>query len=170
MTYYQDEFAGFTRAHAFVPDTMSPLNNQPQYSEDALRDGPVIAGGNLGAYFAQVPAERGTAALYREITVPGLGAIPGIPGVDVNAIIGPIVQQLEPTMDRVFSKYMPRVESAVASAVKSGINQGVAQAWPTVERKAMAMVEPYRKVGIAFGLISVATLAGVAVLLVKKGK
>jgi hypothetical protein len=181
MTYYNDRICGCTRSHAFVPDTMSPLNNQPQYSEDALRDGPVIAGGDMGAYFPQVPAARGTAALYHEVTVPGLGlTLPGgvsIPtsassaasslGIDANSIIGPIVKQLEPTMNKVFDTYMPKVQSAVTSAVKSGIDQGVSQAWPTAEKKFQGLIEPYKKIGIGFGLVSVATLAGVIVLLSK---
>lgn len=170
MSYFNDRVPPMTRSHAFVPGTLSPINNQPQYSFDAIQDGPVIAGGPMGAYFSQVPSTRSAAVLYRQPIVPGLGAIPGIPGVDVNSIVQPIVAQLEPTMDSVFNRYMPRVESAVAGAVKNGINQGVSQAWPTVERKVNAMIEPYKKAGIALGLMTAATLAGVMVLLAKKGK
>jgi hypothetical protein len=172
MSYFR--IRARTRAHAFVPHTASPINNQPQYSWDAIPDGKHIAGGDMGAYFPTVPATREAGVLWREQTVPGLGAlgldIPGIGNLNVNSIIDPIVTQMEPAMDRVFNRYMPRVQTTVSSAVKSGIDQGVNAAWPNVERKVNTMIEPYKKVGIAFALVSVATLAGVMALLVKKGK
>ena len=173
MSYFNDRIRARTRAHAFVPHTSSPINPQPQYSWDAIPDGKYLAGDDLGAYYPTAPqASREAGVLWREQTVPGLGAL-GLDfgsAFDPNTIIGPVVQQLEPTMDRVFNRYMPQVQSTVANAVRTGINQGVDSAWPTVERKVNAMIQPYKRVGIAFGLVSAATLAGVMVLIAKKAK
>jgi hypothetical protein len=172
MTYYNDRIRARTRAHAFVPHTASPINAQHQYSWDAIPDGNILAGGDLGAYFPMMgPAIRESGVLLREPTIPGLGAL----GLDFgnfnpSSIIDPIVGQLEPSMDRVFNRYMPRVEASVSSAIKNGINQGVDTAMPRVETKVNAMIAPYKKVGIAFGLISAATLAGVMILLTKKSR
>jgi len=195
MSYYNEKILARTRAHAFVPQTASPINNQPQYSFDAIEDGPIIAGGPLGAYFPEVPANRSAGVLWRQQTVPGLGAIvrrspsvdyalgyslPSVPSLDVNSIIGPIVDSLGPTINGALDTYMPRIQSTVTSAVKSGIDQGVKQASPLLQaelNKGVKQVlpllekelEPYKKAGIALGIISAATLAGVITILLKRG-
>lgn len=195
MSYYNEKILARTRAHAFVPLTASPINNQPQYSFDAIEDGPIIAGGPLGAYFPEVPANRSAGVLWRQQTVPGLGAIvrrspsahnalgfslsSAVPSLDVNSIIGPIVNSLGPTINGALDTYMPRIQSTVHAAVKSGIDQGVKQASPLLQaelNKGVKQVlpllekelEPYKKAGIALGIISAATLAGVITILLKR--